>query len=340
MEIAERLYMDGFISYPRTETTQYPRNFSRMNTLMSVGDNPGLKDIADDLIYETPDSRRFGTDVGDHPPIVPLKPATSRLMQQQRNYDVYQMICKYFLASVASDCIYLEKTAIFDVDGDRFQIEGIEVRKPGFTVIQTHQRIRDKLIPHINVGSSVLIKTCVMQEEITTAPEHLTESDLIDLMEQHGIGTDASIPVHIQNIFRRNFVQLNADRRIIPTPMGIALIQGYNAIDDDLAKPQIRSTLEKDLVLIAEGKVKKEAIVEHILGIYKAKYQHLAQNINLMEREIAGECDSAQPCLEVLEIKTFTYACKRPRNLRISRDVNGFSDVTCLFRLVRRFLIE
>jgi DNA topoisomerase-3 len=43
---------------------------------------------------------------------------------------------------------------------------------------------------------------------MTQPPDYLTESELITLMEQNRIGTDGSIPTHINKIYELKYVKV------------------------------------------------------------------------------------------------------------------------------------
>lgn len=79
-------------------------------------------------------------------------------------------------------------------------------------------------------GELVDVRDVKLTEHQTSPPDYLTEAELITLMEKHGIGTDASIPVHINNISQRNYVTVISGRRLKPTTLGIVLVHGYQKV--------------------------------------------------------------------------------------------------------------
>jgi DNA topoisomerase IA len=96
-----------------------------------------------------------------------------------------------------------------------------------------------------------------IKEKMTTPPGYLTESELIGMMEKNGIGTDASIATHIENILKRNYVRLESGRRLLPNKLGLVLVQGYHQIDSSLVLPKVRSDIEGQCNRIAKGELEK-----------------------------------------------------------------------------------
>ncbi len=113
------------------------------------------------------------------------------------------------------------------------------------------------------------------------------------------IFSDASIPVHINNICQRNYVTVGSGRRLIPTTLGVVLVHGYQKIDPDLVHPQMRSAVEEQLDLIALGKANFRSVLKHTLEVFKLKFLYFVKNIegmdHLFEVSFSSLAESGRP---------------------------------------------
>ena len=97
----------------------------------------------------------------------------------------------------------------------------------------------------------------------------------------------------------RNYVTVGSGRKLIPTTLGIVLVHGYLKIDPDLVHPQMRSAVEKQLDLIAQGKANFKSVLKHTLEVFKLKFQYFVQSIGgmdqLFEVSFSSLADSGRP---------------------------------------------
>ena len=198
-----------------------------------------------------------GKDAGDHPPITPTRLANPEDLTGDA-WRVYDLVARHFVASLSPDCCYMQTSVVIDIGGEVFRCVGQRLKAAGFTaVLPWLAPSEEEVIPEICVDSLLNISHLAVAERKTSPPAYLSESELITLMEKHGIGTDASIPVHINNICERNYVTIGHGRQLVPTNLGVVLIHGYQKIDPELALPTMRSAIEKQLDLIAQGQVRE-----------------------------------------------------------------------------------
>jgi DNA topoisomerase IA len=303
MQTAERLYLSGYLSYPRTESSAYPQSFDIAETLQQQVGDARWSSYVRALLREGHNKSRGGVDMGDHPPITPCRAAGQGELSGDMAR-VYEFVVRHFIASVSQDAVWRCTRVDFAVEalGDKgsFILRGKQLVTPGFLVVLLHKEYGDdadsgreegdedeeeRAIPEFTKGevmrlinapsTSTSTKVAVssgqparatldVKEKITTPPSHLTESELIGLMEKNGIGTDASIATHIENIQKRNYVNLASGRRLLPSRLGLVLVQGYHQIDSSLVLPRVRSDIEDQCNMIAKGLASREEVVKRV----------------------------------------------------------------------------
>lgn len=234
---------------------------------------------------------------------------------------VYDLVTRHFIASVSHDAKWRSTTVKISIEelGEKgnFTIRGKTLISPGFLAIMMHKQYGDeredvpfgeeeeeeeKDLPEfkegdlygvtfsskksgnkVSVAPSGKFCTLDIKEKMTTPPTYLTESELISRMEKHGIGTDASISTHIENIIKRYYVELIPGRKLKPTKLGLVLAQGYHLIDNSLVLPTIRSDIEGQCNNIAKGLAERDVVVRKAIDLFSAKFNYFVDNINKMD---------------------------------------------------------
>ena len=102
----------------------------------------------------------------------------------------------------------------------------------------------------------------------TTPPSPLTEPDLIGLMDENGIGTDATIAEHIKKIQERDYASKQQDF-FYPTPVGRMLLGGYTRMGFDLGRPELRAEMERDMGRVATGQITKAQAIDKSVKMMK-----------------------------------------------------------------------
>src|SRR5215208_2032561 len=101
MRIAEDLYMDGYISYPRTDNTVYPKS---LDTKELVKQLVGVDEFkAGSFLLDKPslEATRGKKETTDHPPIYPTQAVNPKRLEarSEAHRRVYELVARRFLAT-------------------------------------------------------------------------------------------------------------------------------------------------------------------------------------------------------------------------------------------------
>ena len=257
MRVAEDLYMDGFISYPRTDNTVYPRSLDTRELIASLVRVPAFSAAASLLEGElTP--TRGKKETTDHPPIYPTQALHPDGLEGTKRR-VYELIVRRFLATFSPPMVTESTRADIEAGSEPYFVRGSVVVDPGYAAIYTYARSADEEIPKLERGQELAIdgEPWLVDKE-TQPPARISQGKLVELMEERGLGTKATRADIIQKLYDRGYVFGNPPA---PSATGMAMYEAFKRFVPRMATPEMTAELEQDMDQIAAGETSKDEVL-------------------------------------------------------------------------------
>ena len=278
LKIAQTLYEQKVITYPRVDTTFLPNDIYPKvpGILQKLTAYANLtQPLLEKKIKKSP--KVFNDKkVTDHHAIIPTG------IQQNLQYNqqlVYNIITKRFIAVFYDDCLVANTTVFGKAAEVPFKATGKEILKKGFRVVFEEPNAVEKeadLLPSFIVGEKGLHQPSFLEKE-TKAPNYYTEAsllrametagkqiddeDLRDLMKENGIGRPSTRANIIETLFKRQYIVRNK-KQLLPTLTGVQLI---DTIQNELLKSaELTGSWEKQLKDIEKGTFTAAAFIRNM----------------------------------------------------------------------------
>ncbi|HTS33070.1 MAG TPA: DNA topoisomerase I [Thermoplasmata archaeon] len=287
MRVAEDLYTQGLISYPRTDNTVYPRGLGLRTLAEKFKEGPFAE--AAEFVLAQPSFRpsRGRTETTDHPPIYPTGAVDPKKLRPD-HAKVYELVVRRFLATLAPDALGRARTTTVEIRGEKFQGKGQTLTDPGWYRVYPYSQPEEVLLPALTVGQSVPIAQVELVQDQTRPPRRFTQGSLIQEMERLGLGTKSTRHDVVQKLFDRHYV---TPRQLEPTSTGIAVAEALRAHAPVITRPEMTHRLEEDMGLVAESKKPKSEVLDESREMLREAYGLLAANSVGLKETLTGALD-------------------------------------------------
>lgn len=283
----QNLYEKKLVTYPRVDTTYLSEDlhpkipnilrglkyYSRFTEKLLQAPIPKSKQVFDDK------------KVTDHHAIIPTGIVPSGITPAEQQ--VYDLICKRFIAVFYPECKVSNTTVLGKVDQLEFKATGKQVLELGWREVYADDskkkadKDEEKIMPTFVEGESGPHEPFIHQGK-TSPPKPYTEATLLrametagkqvdddemrELMKDNGIGRPSTRANIIETLFRRKYIEKKR-KNILATHTGIQLI---DTIQNELLKSaELTGVWEKKLRLIEKGEYESEVFKNELIQMVR-----------------------------------------------------------------------
>ncbi len=273
--IAERLYLEALISYPRTSSQKLPSVIGYQTILKGLSRERTYKRLASELLQKEELKPKEGKKEDPaHPAVYPTGNLPERALDESERR-IWDLVVRRFMAVFGEPAVKESMRVAIDVEGHHFYLRGRRILKEGWMKFyKPYIRTEEVMLPSLKEGETVLLKEILREDKYTKPPPRYNPSSLLKKMEEVGIGTKATRADIIETLYSRKYI---VEERIVVTDLGFDIIDVLFKHCPGVISVKLTHELEEKMERIQTNDEKRENILFEVIENLKPMLEELKQ---------------------------------------------------------------
>jgi DNA topoisomerase-1 len=293
--IAQRLYLDALISYPRTSSQRLPPAIGYETILNKLGKTREHTKLAAELLAK-PELKPTEGKREDpaHPAIYPTGYMPKRALDNAEK-NVWNLVVRRFMAAFGEPAMHQTVKVTINIDGNKFYLKERQTLEEGWLrFYRPYVRSESTSLPPMKEGQRVSVEKVVLEDKFTKPLPRYNPNSLLRKMEKEEIGTKATRAEIIQALYNRKYIH---DERIVVTDLGFEVIDVLKDYCPTVVSLELTRTLEERMNEIQKRKETRENVLLKAVEILKPVTEKLKEN----ERMVGAQLGRALKKLKLEE---------------------------------------
>lgn len=259
LDIAQELYTNAYISYPRTSSQQLPKGIEYVKIIKNLSLIKEYKESADALLERKklkPNNGRKKDPA--HPAIHPTGEIPKGLSEQAGK--IYDLIVRRFLATFG-DSAFRETIEIeLNNNSEIFITKGTRTIERGWhSLYGKYAKFEEQELIKLDEGERLKVKEIIIHDKETKPPKRYTPASIIREMEKRNIGTKATRSQIVDTLFKRGYI---TGKAIEVSPLGLNVVTTLERYCPEVLSEKLTRKFEKEMEYIEKGKISSEEVIK------------------------------------------------------------------------------
>ena len=291
--IAQHLYLDALISYPRTSSQKLPPAIGYETILRKLGKVPAYAKQVAELLSKPALKPNEGEKADSaHPAIYPTGNLSEKpLGTAERN--IFDLIVCRFMAVFGEPAVRQSVKVTLGINGNHFQLNGIRTLSEGWLrFYEPYVQLKDVTLPPLTEGQKIVVKGVVLKGNFTKPPPRYNPRSLLLKMEKEEIGTKATRAATIQTLYDRKY--LHGTDSLVVSDLGFEVTEVLSKYCPSVVSPELTRKLEENMNEIQQGKETKENVLQKVIEILKPVTMELKEKESVIGKQLSQALKKAR----------------------------------------------